>query len=60
MMSLEAFWKITDLIKEADYLMSSKEQMADIQAIYKSVFKTAGPYAIYENDRLWLLKRSAQ
>lgn len=58
LMPIEVHWKILELLKHADYLIASKEHSSDIQAIYKQVFAQAVPYAIYENDRGWLSKKS--
>ncbi|NRA44206.1 MAG: hypothetical protein HRU09_04520 [Oligoflexales bacterium] len=59
MMPLQEYWKLLDLLQKADFLLASKEQMADIQAIYRRVFKLVAPYAVFETDRLWLVKRSS-
>ena len=59
MMPLQEYWKLLDLIKKADFLLASKEQMADIQAIYRRIFKLVAPYSVFETDRLWLVKRSS-
>lgn len=56
---LQEYWKLLELLKKADFLLASKEQMADIQAIYRRVFKLVAPFAVFETDRAWLVKRSA-
>ena len=56
-MPLQTYWKINDLLKKADLLSSEKEPQADIQEVYKAVYKTAIPYTIYESDRMWLISQ---
>ena len=59
-MPIKVYWDIQELLKAAAYLLASQEHMADVQEVYRQVFKKAAPCAIYESDRTWLLKRSNQ
>lgn len=56
-MPLKTYWQLNDLLRQADYLLAEKEQQADVQGLYKDVFKIACSHAIYESDRTWLIKQ---
>ena len=57
LMPLEFYWATQNQLKKADYLLASKGELADIQAIYKRVCQRAAAYAVFENDRALLLKK---
>jgi len=57
-MPLETYWDIQHQLKKADYIIASKGEHADVQAIYRTICRRAAPYAVFENDRNWLIKRS--
>lgn len=60
LMPLDVFWEINELLRIANYLLASDEQMADIHEIYKTIFRKAAPYAVFETDRSWLYQHGHQ
>ena len=60
MLPLGVYWQISDLLAKADYLVSSDEHAADVHELYKKVFRQTAPYAVFENDRVWLYQHASQ
>lgn len=56
-MPLEVFWETRDLLKKADFLVSTGGDQAEINAIYQSVFQKVAPFATNDKDRNWLYSR---
>lgn len=59
MIPIDVHWSIVDLLKQADYMLATNEHSAMVQGIYKQVYRQAAPYAMFESDRLWLLKNAS-
>lgn len=58
-MPITVYWQLNSLLEKANFMTSSNDDTTDIQEIYRKVFKQSAPYAVIENDRLWLIKRSS-
>ena len=58
LMPIKTLWEIDGLLRNASYLLANQEHMADVQEIYRQVFRLASPYAVSESDRTWLVRRS--
>lgn len=57
LMPLEFYWSLQAQLKKADYLLSSRAELTDVQIIYKKICQSAAAYTVFEHDRVWLLKR---
>ena len=60
LMPLEVYWTIQSQIKKADYILASRGEISDVQAIYRKICQKAAAYAVYEHDRIWLVKKFGQ
>jgi hypothetical protein len=58
LMPLEVYWDVSKLLRDADYLVASGGQMADVHEVYKSVFRKVASYAVFEVDRQWCFQNS--
>jgi hypothetical protein len=53
-MPIQSYWTIEENMKYANYLLASGEASAEVLNVYKKIFSTCAPYAVYEKDRIWL------
>ena len=60
LMPLDVYWEIKSEIKNADYILASRGEISDVQAIYRKICQKAAAYAVYEHDRFWLVKKFGQ
>ncbi len=57
---IQIHWDIVELLKQANFLLSRGGLNVDVQAIYRKIYRAASPYAVSENDRLWLISNINQ
>lgn len=57
-MPIRAYWGAKDLLVQADYLSAHGAEVVELQDVFKKVFRHLAPYAVFEKDRLWLIKHS--
>ena len=57
-MPIEAYWKMKDLVDEANYLKTSGEPAPEVLEYYKKIFKFSSRYAIFEKERSWLYDKA--
>jgi len=58
LMPVEVYWKIRDVLKDADYGMAAGEDANSISELHRKVFAELKKYAVHEKDRVWLHERS--
>jgi hypothetical protein len=54
MLPLEDYWKLSEKLKSATYLLASGETQNEVSTVLKDVYKICARYAVAEKDRLWL------
>ncbi len=57
-MPIDTFWTVRDLMSECDYGFSDGASTGELNDVFKKIFKKLAPFAIYENDRVWLYKKA--
>ena len=55
---LHVMWKMKSFIKESEYLQTNEDLIIDVQDRYRHVFSLAKTWAVFEQDRLWLMQKS--
>ena len=58
-LSIETFWKIELLLKEADFLLANGKEQLQINDLYKKIYKECAVYATSEKDRVWIYEKIA-
>ena len=51
------FWSLSSQIKNIHYMVASNESKTEVASAYKKLMKTSAPFAVKEEDRLWLYER---
>ena len=54
LLPMTTFKVVDQLLAQADFLSASDGYRADINSIYRRVFREVAQYARKENDRIWL------
>ncbi|MCX6117246.1 MAG: hypothetical protein NT027_06875 [Proteobacteria bacterium] len=54
---LEVLWQAEEVIRSAEYMLSSSEDQSRIKDTYKKLLQILTPYAVSEKDRTWLFEQ---
>lgn len=57
---IEDFWKIEDMLKEANYLLANNISPGELLNFYKKVFLRASKFAVREKERNWLYDKATK
>lgn len=55
-MPVEVLWKARDILRAAEYLMSTGEDALKVVDEYKRLYRLLIPYVVLEKDRAWLME----
>lgn len=55
---IRELWNLEKEVKEIRYLSSNRESNVDFASTYKRLLRLIAPYAVREEDRLWLYEHS--
>ncbi|MFW7382060.1 MAG: hypothetical protein ACOH5I_24860 [Oligoflexus sp.] len=53
-MPIREFWGLSEQIKTIHYMVSANESTTEVATAYKKLMKSSAPFAVREEDRVWL------